>query len=237
MKKYIGLILIIILIFTITSLIIINKKNDQITNLEKIYIENYSAEITPYISILEDKNNLDNFIIYALEYNYNNTLNTELKISELTKIINEIFYKKISEDDIKKIGLTPIMVEKNIDFYPDKEIYVINNKNESLYDISVKPIKKYTIKDIKKKKDEITVIYNKYVISNPYEIVNYYSNNKKEEIIDLEDINKYLNNKTTRKKIDKYLTDELLNKIATKEKTITIIYIIQENSLYIKSIK
>ena len=41
MKKYIGLILIIILIFTITSLIIINKKNDQITNLEKIYIENY----------------------------------------------------------------------------------------------------------------------------------------------------------------------------------------------------
>ena len=206
----------------------------KISELEKIKLTEVSDDVTAYLEYIEDAGNIDDYIIYALEYNYNVNDSTELSTKDMVKLLSEIFTKKITEEDIAKVGITPKMVDKNITVAED--VYKLNVLDVSYAEIASREVAKYNVKEIVKTgTDKYTVKYDKYVVENPYEVLNYY--NDKGETEKAEEITKYLKGEAKVTTIKKYITEKNQSKVGKKDKTVTVKYVVKDKKVLIDNIK
>lgn len=234
-KKVIPVLLVIMILIALGLLLFtMLKNNTKLTDLEKIKINEISDKYMSYIDDVEDVTSKDNdrYILYALDYAYYEEGKDTLTTGELRKIINSIFNKNLKDEEIISIGITPVMNERSIIYDGEKNTYSIIKNKKSYAEIATEKIVRYEIKEIKKKKNKYIVKYNKYVVTNPYEIVNYY--NEKNE--DTKEINEYLSGNISKNKILKYINKENISKIGKKESEVSITYIIKDNKILIDNI-
>ena len=240
MKKILNNKLIMIVEGLIIILLLICIFNKKISKIEKIYIDNVSSNIMPYFYAIDlDSTSLDKYIYYTLEYNYNEYNKISMKTEEIVDFIKNKFKIKIDSEDIIDIGITPIMAEKNIVYSSEIDEYSINSVKKSYKEIASIPITTYKIKKIKKLNNKkYKVIYEKYIIENPYELLNYYNDlNMDKNNYDTSDISSYLSGEKSVKVLNKYLNKDVLNNIGKKDKNIKVTYIIENDKFLISNIE
>lgn len=225
---------VLILILLVLAICFIVRNNHKITKLEEIKINEISDKYMSYMNDVEDTTSKDNdrYILYALDYSYYELDKDTLTTGELRKLINSIFNIDIKEQDLINIGITPVMNEKSIIYNSEKNTFSIIKDKKSYAQIASEKIVKYEIDTVKKKNNKYIIKYNKYVVTNPYEIVNYYNENNK----NTKEINDYLSGNTSKNKILKYINKDNINKIGKKEEEVKITYIIKNNKVLIDDI-
>ena len=135
------------------------------------------------------------------------------------------------------------MLEERITFNPTENTYEKSTDKKTYADIAGEKIEKYREEKIKKKSNNKFVItYKKYVVKDPYKILNYYTdmNNKNEKKVtkyNTEEIDKYLKGEESKKTIKKYITEKNIGKIGKEEGKVKITYIIRDGNILIDKIK
>ena len=221
-----------ICIFVILLFIILIPKN-KLTNLEKVKINDINNEVINYIDEIYEYDDSGKYISFAIEYLYNENNKKEYSEEEIINTIKRFFNRNYTLEDIRNIGITDRMANKGISYSIDKYLY--DNKLTK-QEIANKVLYKYSINKIKKiNSKKFIVKYDRYVVNNPYELLNYYDkkNIDSKDKYDTANIIKYLNGAG---KV-KYIKDSI-NKDNTKiNGNIEITYIVKDNKLLIDSIK
>ena len=233
-----------VLLIVLLLVILLIIKTTKLSKIEKIKIEDTSSDIMLFYEEIDNKevNYTDGYIAYALEYSYNLNDKSELTTKEIKELIESKFNIKLEEDKINDVGITPYLLKKNISHDPSEKKYSIDKSILTQQDIASIPITKYEITNIKKKGKKYIVTYDKYVVKNPYEIMNYYSDlnvqsEEEETTYDTSEILNYLTCKGKITSVKKILTKDDLETLAKKEKSIEIKYILVDGNLKIDNSK
>lgn len=231
----------IVVVILLLGVIVINKKS--ITPVERIKLEEESNSVSENINVIEEKQDLDSCVIYTINYYVSEKGINKISIKDINKYIKNHFNIKTSEKEISKLGITPNMLEERITFNPTENTYEKSTDKKTYADIAGEKIEKYREEKIKKKSNKkFVVIYKKYVVKDPYKILNYYTdmNNKNEKKVtkyNTEEIDKYLKGGESKKTIKKYITEKNIGKIGKEEGKVKITYIIRDGNILIDKIK
>ena len=258
--KKIIIIALIVLIIVIIGILVFNRLSRKVSEIERIKIEEVSNEVINYIDFIEEnkEDSIDKYIMYALKYEYNEHNTSKVSSTRIKEIISNTFNKEITIDDIKNCGITSLLLDNNVTYDSSDESYSYHIDNLSLSDIAENEIKIYELIDIKKiKKDEFEVTYDKYVISNPYEVLNYYNdyniNNSIDSFTDengqvisvdtgfepynTDEILAYLKGTEKERTLRKHINKDLLDVIGNKKYSIKITYKVIDKKILIEEIK
>lgn len=237
-KKIVILCAIILVALLIVLGIIINNK--RLTKLEKIKLEEASEKVSDYLEeILLNPDDEGKYISFAIEYLYNEQNKEEFEVEEILSVINDTFDVNYTEEDIFSIGISLQMLEKGIVFDSTSNLFKYKS-NKTQVDIANTTIVKYQVKKIKKiNKSKFEVTYDKYVVENPYEVLNYYNNynisrTEDEEKYDTSNIVKYLKGEKKIKVIKDVINEDNIEKVGKIDGSIKITYVIKDNKLKIK---
>ena len=242
-KVLLGILVIIFLVFTAIYLL----GTGHVSKIERNKIDKESAKYINYIEdITESKSkNIDKYIIFALDYYKNNNNKMEVSAKEISKFLKKNLNMDYKKEKVISVGITEEMRLKNITYNSSKETYKINQINISGQSIKERGIVYYKQKSIRKKNINTYVIkYDKYIIKNPYDFLNYYidKNTKttdEDKYIDITPIKNYLmgsGNIDSVKEIIKNNENDL--KVYAKKKgSVKIIYKLKGNKLVIDKIK
>ena len=251
-KKIIAILVGVILII---ALIIFFISKNNLSELEESEIKEMSDIVVNYLEEIEnvELTEYDGYINYALEYYYNEKEQSVVSIADVVTLINDTFSLDVTEKEIEKMGITPLMVDKNITYDSVKKEFFIDKESLSYADIAEISIIKYDLKDINKKnKKEIVVTYNKYEVVKPYDILNYYTNlnlensvsneekvdkDSDKEKIDTSEILSYLKGEASRKVIKKYINEDIAKEIAGYKGEVKVTYTIGNNKVLISNIE
>lgn len=231
----------IVVVILLLGVIVINKKS--ITPVERIKLEEESNSVSENINVIEEKQDLDSCVIYTINYYASEKGINKISIKDINKYIKNHFNIKTSEKKISKLGITPNMLEERITFNPTENTYEKSTDKKTYADIAGEKIEKYREEKIKKKSNnKFVVTYKKYVVKDPYKILNYYTdmNNKNEKKVtkyNTEEIDKYLKGEESKKTIKKYITEKNIGKIGKEEGKVKITYIIRDGNILIDKIK
>lgn len=253
----VAIIIAIVALFVVVNLL--SNKKEKLTEIEEIKLKEVSNDVMNYMEAIEntESTEIDRYIIYALLYSYNENDNNTLSSKEIVNLIKDKFTIEISEDKVREIGITPDMLYKNISYDSMEDKFILNQYKQTYADIAATEIVKYNLTSIAKEKGEYTLTYDKYVATNPYEILNYYmdknnemmnanrdeetgeilNSNSEYEPVDTSEIDGYLRGKEKVGTIKKYIVEENLSRVAEKRETIKVIYVVKENKLLIDRIE
>ena len=238
------------LIFVIfTFAYLFNSRN--VSSIEEKEIKNSSSELMYYIDdiTLSNSKEIDKYILFALDYTYNTSGKSSMTISELDEFFKEHFTKKISEDSIKNIGITPLLLERNVTYEVTEEAYKLNDTMKDNATIAETPVTYYKLEKITKiNKKKYKATYREYTIENPYNMLNYYlEKNSKVEgvekdgqyVYDLKDITPIRNYLSGSSKIGSFKKsiDEDVAKYSKKGKKLKVTYIVKNDKILIDKIK
>jgi len=238
-----GILLLIFLVATIVFLIISS-------NISKIEEEKINKETRDYANYIEDivdikSKDIDRYIIYTLDFYYNVYNVNSLSSAEIKDFINEKLHVKVKEEDILNFGVNPTMQKRNISFDSSSNKYVLNDPKYDRKTISEKETIYYRQKKLRKiNKKKYVITYEKYIIDDPYKILDFYlEKNRQDEgikqddgtyiynIVDITEMKEYL---TTGKinHLKQFLnqSDEYMKKFAKKDGKIKITYVINDNN-------
>jgi hypothetical protein len=219
---------------------------NRLTSLEEKTIKDVSKKVMPYMDRIEnskEKDKLGKYVYYAVEYAYNEQDKKEVTVDEVKKIISDTFNYKIDDKKVKELPLTSEMMENYITYNFEKEVFFNDKADLTQSDIANKKLVFYEVSKITKKaNDKFKVTYDKYVVTNPYEILNYYSDlnsknegKKKAKTYDTTPIFNYLTCKGKEKDIKNYVIGANFDKFAKKKGKFIVNYIVKEDKILIDS--
>ena len=250
-KKYRKIFLTSLLcIFTLILFVIVISNSHKLSSIENRELKKNSEIVMGYMEEIENvkKVDLSSYIVYAMEYNYSENDKTTLSLNDMVKLLENVFNKKFSKKSFEKLGVTPRMIDKNISFDSSTDKYRIEKGNYSYADIANTKIVKYQLQEIKKNgKNKFTGIYEKYVVSNPYDVLNYYDNlnnitnsvdkDSKNKKYDTTDIFNYLTGKEKLKVMKNYINDKNAKKVAKDKGKVEVKYVIDGDKILVSEIK
>lgn len=139
-------------------------------------IRKTSDDTMAYIDQINDLNNTetDHYILYALTYAYNEKDINELSSVEIKKIAESHFNIELKEEDINNTGVTLYLLENQVSHNPEESKYTLNTENLTQSQIAKIPIVKYVVKNVSKSGGNYYVEYEKYIVDNPYAVLDYY---------------------------------------------------------------
>ena len=244
MRKILQTITIILLVIAIgLALVLVNKKDTGITDLEKSSIINFSDKAMLYIDSIEGKeaDGADIYVTYALNYAYNEEDKNTLSIDEIKDIVKKYFDVKLDQAKLEEGLITPTLAENFISYDSEKKEYTLNISNMSYTDIANTEVAVYLFDSATKDKDVYKAIYKKYIISNPYEVLNYYDdlNNDEEntEKYDTTKILNYLKGKEKVRALKEAVKPDMILEVAEYSKSLEIDLVLKNDKLLITSMK
>lgn len=263
-KNKIAVIIIVLVVVGGILIAVLKNRKDKaeaytLTSVEELKIKEISKDISPFFDEIEDNesNEIDRYIMFALEYVYDKEGKDTLSLDEMIELISNKFNIDISKEQLENIGITPLMLDKSITYDMLKYSFHINKFELSNQDIAALKIVTYLEQGIKKiSNNEFVVTYKKSVVTNPYEILNYYTelNNKSSEpnidpttgeivetteepvTYDTTEINKYLRGEEKLSTIKKYINNDNINKVGQDAGTIEVVYIFDGEKILVNEI-
>lgn len=246
-----GILIVIFLVFT--AIYVIGTKN--ISEIEEKALKTKSSELITYIEdiTLSESKEIDKYIIYALNNSYNKNSKSSLTCKEIYNFIKENFTIDISEEKIRNMGVSPLMLEKNISYNPTIDSYEILSSKIDGQTIAETPIVHYKLEKISKiNKKKYIVTYSKYIIEDPFKMLNYYmdENLKSEgtedkdenvsyDLVDTTPLVNYLTGSGKLGDAKSIIDDDKIDNYAIHDKkgTIKITYVAKGDKLLIDKIK
>lgn len=242
-KVLLGILVIIFLVFTAIYLL----GSGHVSKIERNKIDKESAKYINYIEdITESKSkDIDKYIIFALDYYKNNNNMFEVSAKDITKFLNKNLNIDIKKEKVISIGITDEMRSRNITYDSSKETYKVNVSAISGQSIKERGIVYYKEKKIRKRNiNTYEIKYDKYVISNPYDLLNYYIDKDtkitdEDKYIDITPIKNYLMGSSNIDKVKEIIknNEKDLKAYSKKKGSVKIIYKMKGNKLVIDKIK
>ena len=227
-----------ILLILIVLIFVFFKNN--ITSLEKIKLEEKSSEISDYFEEIVDSEGKDKYLNFAIEYLYNTKDTDEFTINEILEVINSNFDLAYTEKDILDVGTTNNMLNKNIVYDAALNGYRYSN-DITISDIANKQVSYFKINKMTKiNEKKFKIVYDKYIIENPYEVLNYYNNyniENPEDKIDTTVVVEYLKGNEKVGAFKDVVRNENKTNFGKKSGKIEVTYIIKNNKLVVDKIK
>ena len=247
-----GVILVVILIIVLIT--------THMSRLEKDILKEDSTTIMSYMDTIENtksdaEDGLDQYILYALEYSYNENDKSSLNCEEIKNLIESKFDVELSKDKLNAVGITPLLLDNSVMHNPEEQVYSMDRENITQRQIADIPIIFYNEKSTKKIGGKYIVKYEKVTIKNPYEILNYYSDlnneainneakdkkkNKKQEEIKTYDTTKIMNYLTAKGKIKDVkaaVNDEIIKKEGkVSKKKVKVTYVLDGTHFKVKKV-
>ena len=243
-KVLIGLIVLIVLVFTAIYIL-------GTGNVSKIEEEKIKKESSQFLYFVEDiseskSKDVDKYIVFSLDYSYYNNNDADMTADEITQFLNTTFDLNTTKEKILSVGITEEMLAKNITYDGSKELFKISPAQVSSKKIEDVPITYYRMYKIRRNnKNTYTAKYDKYIIKNPYDMLNYYidrNNNLNGEepgaMYDTTTIRNYIVGSNSSKGVKELISknEEDLKNYASKEGTLSITYVMNGEKLIIKDI-
>ena len=199
---------------------------DEHTQIAINYLEEIDRDSETYDNLTDYP--LDRFIAFALEYNYNENDRTEITVKQIKKLIESIFDIDLKTEDINNVGISPLLLDKNITHDPVGQVYTINPPTDKRIIADI-PIAKYIENKIFTNKDKTayTIVYDKYTAKSPYDVIPHTSG---------EGVKDYLDGKGKIKSIKNTITKDNAAEIVAPAKQTNITYVVKDGKLLIKSI-
>ena len=227
------------LLLVVFIIIVILLNTLVFSRLEKVKINEVNENIANYIDEVvlypEDEGRYINF---AIEYLYNTTDKKKFSFDEVLEVINNTFQVDYDEKKLEDIGITIEMVNKGIVIEGNNHEYVYNN-SKTRADIANTKLVKFYPKNTKRiSLNQYKVTYDKYLVENPYEILNYYDekNINSEDKYDTTKIVEYLKGNEKSSAIKEAITTDNIEKIGKIDGQVTITFIVKNNKVLIKKI-
>ena len=255
-KNKILMILAVIIIIAASIVITIQFNSKKISKVEELKIKEISSNFENFLEYIEyDGDKLEKYIVYVLKSSCDLDNICTLSYKDIADKINNIFNEDVTEDQINKYGVTIYMVDKNISVDSQENKYTIINNKLSYEEISHKKVYKYILSNIKKNSDDVYILtYNKYVISDPYKVLEYFENNNnqleneknevesleekeklEEKKVDTTDISNYLTGKENEIIFKKYINSNNVLKFGKQLDDITLTLVLVNNKLLINN--
>ncbi len=215
----------------------------SLSSLEKKSLTEKNNEIIYYLNYLDNEaSSIEKGIVFALIYNAKNNNRNKLSSAEIVDYINSNFNIDVSTDDLKSIGITPYMLENNVEYEPGNDTYKILFNNIDAKTISEQKIAYYKqtkMSKVNRKKYKIT--YEKYIIDNPYDVLNYYMdqniNRDEKELKNLTDIKNYLMGMGDLVSFKKSIDEEDIKIFGKYDKKISINFVDKKGEIVIDKVK
>ena len=227
----------IVIILLVIAGVVLFFVNRRLSNLEKVKIDEFNNEIVDYLEEVSDTDDKGKYISFAIKYLTDKENKNSFSDDEIINTINKFFNVDYDINSLEKIGITSKMAEEGITHDINKYSY---NNVMTKKDLASKKIIKYNQSNINKKiNNKYEVTFERLVVDNPYDVLNYYSslNQDAENTIDIKDLNKYLNGEDSIKNIKKYIEVETIEKYGKKDGNIRVTYIIKNDKLLIDTIE
>ncbi|MBR2997758.1 MAG: hypothetical protein IKF37_01610 [Bacilli bacterium] len=233
-----GIVVFVFLVFSFVYLL----RSRSVSEIEKRELDNKTSNLVYYLDDLVDSKSkqVDKYIIFALDYNYNVNSKNNMTVKELVSFIKDYFVIDITKSDIKNVGITEDMIEKNIVYDSNKELFTMKEIKKSGTTIANEKIVFYVrekIVKVNKKKYKLT--YRRYIVENPYDILNYYldNNNKNNESFDVTPIRNYLMGSSKISSLKNVINEKDISKFGKKDKKIKVTYVVENDNIKISKIK
>ena len=229
---------VLVLAAAITAIIVIKNQPTEfpVSNLERITLEERTATTVNYLEEIDRKDesaneqSLDRYIAYALEYSYNENDKASLTATEIKDFLETVFDKEFKADEINGVGISPLLLDKNVHHDPVSQIYTLNPHTDKRIIADI-PVTKYIATKIytNKEKTVYTITYDKYTAKSPYDVLPHLGGGT--------GVKDYLDGKGKIKSIKDAITDDGAKEITTPEKQTIIEFVLKDKKLLIKSIK
>lgn len=227
-----------VLAIAIISVVVIKNIPTEfpVSSLERLALDERSEKVVSYLEEIDKKDEnvaeapLDRYIAYALEYSYNENDKASLTTTEIKDFLESVFDKQFNSDDLNNVGISPLLLDKNVHHDPVSQIYTLNPNTDKRIIADI-PVTKYIATNIYTNKDKsvYTIVYNKYTAKSPYDVLPHLNGGT--------GVKDYLDGKGKIKSIKDAIDEESAKAITTPEKQTTIEYVLKDKKLLIKSIK
>lgn len=229
---------VLVLAAAIIAIIVIKNQPTEfpVSDLERITLEERTATTVNYLEEIDRKDesaneqSLDRYIAYALEYSYNENDKASLTATEIKDFLETVFDKEFKADEINEVGISPLLLDKNVHHDPVSQIYTLNPHTDKRIIADI-PVTKYIATKIytNKEKTVYTITYDKYTAKSPYDALPHLNGGTGTK--------DYLDGKGKIKSFKDAIDEESAKAITTPEKQTTIEYVLKDKKLLIKSIK
>ena len=240
-RKQLGIISLIgVGIVSLVIIVVFLVLSRNISQIERNTIMDKSKVYSYYLEYAENKKKgTDDYIIFALKYSTINNHKSGLTSAELSNLISEIFNVNIDEDTIRKNGVSEKMVNENIMYSPSDDMYdyitpKLDPKTIAETQVSYYQFKKLTRINSKK----YSVVYQKYIIEDPYKVLNYYldKNNQSDRIYDIAPYRNYLVGSDSIVRFKESIIPEDISNYAKKDKKYKVTYVVKDDKVLIDKV-
>ena len=227
-----------VLAIAIISVVVIKNIPTEfpVSSLERLTLDERSEKVVSYLEEIDKKDenvdeaSLDRYIAYALEYSYNENDKASLTTAEIKDFLESVFDKQFSSDELNNVGISPLLLDKNVQHDPVAQFYTLNPNTDKRIIADI-PVTKYiaTIIYTNRDKSVYTIVYDKYTAKSPYDVLPHLNGGT--------GVKDYLDGKGKIKSIKDAIDEAGAKAITTPEKQTTIEFVLKDQKLLIKSIK
>lgn len=211
--------------------------SNKITNVELIKLKELSDKTSDYIGeVINNKEEDGCYVTFAIDYLYATTGKTSYSIDEIMEVINNNFDINLTKEDVSKIGLTSYMMNKGISFDTTSGGFSYEYK-KTRADVASTSLINYHVTGIKKvNKNKFIVYYDKYLVEDPYKLLNYYTDQEEQDKEVVKEITSYVKGEIVPSKIVKYINSENIEKIGKIDGKIKVTYTVKDDKIRISKI-
>ena len=239
LNKKVSIPVIVIPVICLLIIVIILFCN-RTSSLEKIKLRDISDEVA-YFEFLDSKNanGIDEYIAYTSYYYFNNYNLKYVSSKDVHDFVLKMFHKDIDIEKIQLAGESKLLNNAHIYQDPEAGDYIYDLDSVSQSDIANIAIYKYLPISIRKKLNgDYVVKYKKYVIKNPYDVLNYYNDNGiHQSNFNSNQVYEYLVGSGRISDIKKACVKDLLEKHGKEKGKLTVTYHVRKSTVTITKIK
>lgn len=235
-----ALAILIVLAITVPVLIVYLYSTKNISSIERKALMNKSDEVINYIDYLDvDKLTNDNYILFTLKYSYYHDNKGIISSNDISEKINSRFNANVTAEQVKNNGISQLLVDENVTYSTTNDTYELNMVKVSASKIAETPVSYYKVKKVSKiNKKKYEIVYQKYIIDNPYNVLNYYidQNAQTDNFVDINPYRNYLVGSDSVYRFRESIIPEDIEKYGKADKKIKITYVVKDDNILIDKV-
>ena len=213
-------------------------KVTTINDAERITLNDFTSHVLPYLDEIdydgtENSRTDDNYIIFAMKYNFGENGKTKMTVDEIDTLIKEKFNYSIDKEELNHNIATPRLMEEYVRYNEQDTTFAIDRQYIDKQLVAITPINVYIEQEARKTGGKFIVKYAKYQFETPYKILDCASQNN----IDIPEFDNYINGKVSDASLKRAMNQTCVDSGATRQKDITVTFATKDGHLYVKEIK
>jgi hypothetical protein len=211
------------------------KNKGKLSDFERQNFIEKSTAIMNFYEELENDGETGNYetqIAYAVETLYAKDGKTTFTLNEIQDFLNSTLTNSTNLTELAEKDYELSNYGKNIFYNSEEKTFTLHRELLSHSQIMNTPITKYILIQVQKNKNTYTATYDKYVFSEPYQIINRTS---QDNAIGSHSIKDYLNGNGTSLALKELLNENNVKDIKEPETQITLEFEFKENQLKLKN--